>query len=39
MNEIKVYQMNDCEWWATKGSLENLINWYRQNIDDSGKQL
>ncbi len=35
MNEIKVYQLNDCEWYATKGNLEDLINWYRDNIDDS----
>lgn len=35
MEEIKVYQLNDCEWYATKGDLEDLINWYRDNIDDS----
>ena len=35
MEEIKVFRLNDYEWWATKGELEDLIEWYRENIDNS----
>jgi len=35
MEDIKVFRLNDYEWWATKGNLDDLINWYRENIDNS----
>lgn len=35
MKDIKVFKLNEYEWWATKGDLEDLINWYRENIDNS----
>lgn len=34
-NQIKVYKMNDYEWWASKNGVDELICWYRENIDDS----
>lgn len=35
MENIKVYKMNDYEWWVSKNGVEELICWYRENIDDS----
>lgn len=35
MEDIKVFQMDDYEWWAIKGDIEELVDWYRENIDNS----
>ncbi len=33
--ELKVFKMNDCEWWVTDGTAEEINNWYNQNIEDN----
>ena len=35
MKSIKVYKINDYEWWVNKDGPEEMICWYRENIDDS----
>ena len=32
MNEIKVYKMNDYEWWASKWDKETTNEWYKIEI-------
>ena len=29
----KVYKINECEWYATDGTLGELIGWYDKNVD------
>lgn len=33
--EIKVFRINECEWWVTRGYAEDLIKWYNENIADT----
>ena len=30
---MKVYRLNECEWYATNGTLGQLIGWYDKNVD------
>jgi hypothetical protein len=34
-NELKVFKMNDYEWWVTDGSVEELNDWYNEHIEDN----
>lgn len=34
MKELKVYKMNDYEWYITPLSIEETIKWYNKEFDD-----
>ncbi len=34
VNEIYVYRMNDCEWWASKLSIEETEKFYRKEVGE-----
>ena len=33
--EIKVFKMNDYEWWATKWDADKTNDWYNKHIEDN----
>lgn len=35
MNDIKVFKMNDYEWWASRLSLEDTNDWYNKNVAEN----
>lgn len=35
LNMIKVYKMNDCDWYASKWSEEKTNDWYNKNVTDN----
>lgn len=34
-SDIKVYQMNEYEWFASRWSIEETNKWYENNFDDN----
>ena len=38
MGEMKVYCLDDCDFVATRGSVEDLIKWYSDGITDISEE-
>lgn len=34
MNNLKVYKLNDYEWYVTPWSIEKTLEWYNKEFDD-----
>jgi hypothetical protein len=33
--ELKVFKMNEYEWWVTDGYAEDLNDWYNEHVEDN----